>query len=122
METTGDIELMTVGQLKENLSELEDECMEWYVVCIAPDGTPCHITSLALDEDGDLCIALDDSEYDIGDCYTVDMLLDEFKTHKEETRVYLAGHGLYMKLDDVLLSDDENEEIGFDGVALHFLS
>ena len=30
-----DIELTTIGQLVEYLTEIENECMDWDVVCIA---------------------------------------------------------------------------------------
>lgn len=113
-----DIELTTIGQLVEYLTEIEDECMDWDVVCIAPDGTSCHITSLELDENGILCIGVDDSEYDIGDCYSVDILLNELQTYNEQTRVYIAGHNQYLKWEDGPLYDDENEEVGFDCIAL----
>lgn len=113
-----DIELTTIGQLVEYLTEIENECMDWDVVCIAPDGTSCHITSLELDEDGILCIGVDDYEYDIDDCYSVDILLNELQTYNEQTRVYIAGHNQYLKWADGPLYEDENEEVGFDCIAL----
>ena len=112
-----DIELTTIGQLVEYLTEIENECMDWDVVCIAPDGTSCHITSLELDEDGILCIGVDDYVYDMDDCYSVDILLNELQTYNEQTRVYIAGHNQYMKWVDGPLYEDENEEVGFDCIA-----
>ena len=112
-----DIELTTIGQLVEYLTEIENECMDWDVVCIAPDGTSCHITSLELDEDGILCIGVDDYEYDIDDCYSVDILLNELQTYNEQTRVYIAGHNQYLKWGEGPLYEDENEEVGFDCIA-----
>lgn len=113
-----DKDLLTVGQLLEKLAELEEENMDWDVVCNAPDGKLGYVTCLELDEDGDLCIGLDDSEFDRSDGYTVYMLLDELKEYKKNTRVYLAGLGMYMTWEEGLSYDDEYEEVGFDGIAI----
>lgn len=113
-----DKDLLTVGQLLEKLAELEEENMDWDVVCNAPGDVSCYVINLDLDEDGDLCIDLEDSEYDRSDGYTVDMLLDELKKYKKNTRVYLAGLGMYLTWEEGLSYDDEYEEVGFDGIAI----
>lgn len=121
MKTPKEIKLLLVGQLMEELSEYSQECLNWDIVCNDPDGTSYYVANiegaLEIDEDGDLRISLDDAEYDKDDCYTVEMLLDELKKYKLQTKVYLAGHGLYMTWDDSMTYDDEYEEIGFNGIT-----
>lgn len=116
MET--DKELMTVGQLVEDLAEFEEEYSDWDVVCWTPDGEPCYINDAEPDEDGDLCLSLDE-EY--SDTYDVASLIEVLGEYDDDTPVYVAARGLYLnieeKADSTVFEEDCDEESDIDIVA-----
>lgn len=120
MNAPDNIELLTVGQLVEELAEFEEEYSDWDVVCWTPDGDPCYPTSVGLDENGDLCIAL---KQDDGENYNVSMLLEELDEYDEGTLVYVKACGLYLNIevneDGTIFEEDYDEESDIDVIACH---
>lgn len=116
MET--DKELMTVGQLIEDLAEFEEEYSDWDVVCWTPDGEPCYINDAEPDEDGDLCLILDE---DCSDTYDVASLIEVLEEYDDDTPVYVAARGLYLNIeekpDSTVFEEDCDEESDIDIVA-----
>lgn len=118
MKTTEDTELLTVGQLLEELAEFEEDYSDYDVVCWTPDHEPCFPTSVELDEDGDLCISLKEDD---GENYNVGMLLEELQEYDEDTLVYVAARGLLMNIevknDYTIFYEDLDEESDIEVVA-----
>lgn len=113
-----DKELMTVGQLVEDLAEFEEEYSDWDVVCWTPDGEPCYINDAKPDEDGDLCLSLDE---DYSDTYDVTSLIEVLGEYGDDTSVYVAARGLYLnieeKADSTVFGEDCDEVSDIDIVA-----
>jgi hypothetical protein len=118
MSTTEDTELLTVGQLVEELAEFEEDYYDYDVVCWTPDHEPCFPTSVELDGDGDLCISLKEDD---GENYNVGMLLEELSKYDEDTPVYVAARGLLMNIevknDYTIFYEDLDEESDIEVVA-----
>lgn len=116
MET--DKELMTIGRLVEDLAEFEEEYSDWDVVCWTPSGEPCYINDAEPDEDGDLCLSLDE---DFSDTYDVASLIEVLGEYGDDTPVYVAARGLYLnieeKADSTVFEEDCDEESDIDVVA-----
>lgn len=116
MET--DKELMTIGRLVEDLAEFEEENSDWDVVCWTPDGEPCYINDAEPDEDGDLCLSLDE---DYSDTYNVASLIEVLGEYGDDTPVYVAARGLYLNIeekpDSTVFEEDCDEVSDIDVVA-----
>lgn len=115
---TTDKELMTVGQLVEDLAEFEEEYSDWDVVCWTPDGEPCYINDAEPDEDGDLCLSLNE---DGDETYDVATLIEVLGKYGEDTPVYVAARGFYLnieaKADSTVFKEDCDEVSDIDIVA-----
>lgn len=113
-----DKDLIIVGQLIEDLAEFEEECSDWDVVCWTPDGEPCYINEAELDEDGDLCLSLDE---DGDDTYDVESLIEVLGEYDENTLVYVVARGLYLNIeakpDSTVFEEDCDEVSDIDIVA-----
>lgn len=115
---TEDTELLTVGQLLEELAEFEEDYYDYDVVCWTPDREPCFPTSVELDGEGDLCISLKEDD---GENYSVGMLLEELDKYDPDTRVYVAARGLFLNIevknDNTIFYEDLDEESDIEVVA-----
>lgn len=113
-----DKELMTIGQLIEDLAEFEEEYSDWDVVCWTPDGEPCYINEAEPDEDGDLCLSLDE---DGDETYDVASLIEVLGEYGDDTPVYVAARGLYLNIeekpDSTVFEEDCDEVSDIDIVA-----
>lgn len=115
---TTDKDLMTVGQLAEDLAEFEEEHSDWDVVCRTPYGEPCYINEAEPDEDGDLCLSLDE---DGDETYDVATLIEVLGEYDDDTPVYVAVRGLYLNIeakpDSTVFEEDCDEVSDIDIVA-----
>ena len=119
MKTTENIKLTTAGKLHKELKKHEKKRGEYDIeVWLSDDDdTSFCVVGTELDKDGDLCIYLEDIEWSEG-YYCVRELLDELSEYDKDTKVYLAGAGLYLNFDlngdgSVFCDpDDENESLG----------
>lgn len=118
MNTFQNIELMTIGQLIEDLAEFEEEYSDWDVVCWTPDKKTCYITRMEFDKDGALCLCLKEDDEDT---YNVSMLIEELNEYNEDTFVYVAARGLYLcietNINGTIFSEDLDENSDIDIVA-----
>lgn len=108
-------DLITVGKMVEELAMYE-ESSDLYFVCWTPDHLPCYPTIVELDEDGDLCICLDE---DKGENYDVGMMLAELEKYDDDVKVYVAARGLYMNIDskNEVFFEDNDEYSDHDVIA-----
>lgn len=100
MKTTESITFTTVGKLLEELNGYNEESLDYSVAVWVPDDDDSNycIVSTALDEDGDLCIDLEEMQWSEG-YYDVQELIDELEEYDKDTKVYLAGCGLYLNFE-----------------------
>ena len=112
MKTKANIKLITVGRLVKELSKFEKKCADYDVACWAPDYLTCCVTGHRLDEDGDLCIHLEQREEDGGYC-TVEMLLADLASYDRDVRVYMKSCGYYLNFetDDGIFTENDDDEI-----------
>lgn len=112
MKTRENIKLVTVGRLMKELSKYEKKCSDYDVACWAPDYLTCCVTGHRLDEDGDLCIHLEQQEEDGGYC-TVGMLLADLASYDRNVRVYLKSCGYYLnfEIDGGIFTESDDDEI-----------
>ena len=109
---------VTVGQVLTELKKYEKKYSSFDVVCWTPDDSTLCVVSAGLDKDGDLRIELDEMG-DEGGVFSVHDLLAAIKEYAPETKVYLAGCGMYLNFepnhDGSIFSDasEEDETVGF---------
>lgn len=110
MKSQENLELITVGQLVEELAEFEEEYSDYDVVCWTPNHEPCYINDVEPDEDGDLCASIQDNE--VGS-YNVATLIEVLGEYSDDTPVYVAGRGFYLNIDvkpDSTIFDEDCDE------------
>ena len=120
MRTKESIKLITVGRLIEELSKFEEKCQDYDVACWAPDYLTCCVTGQRLDEDGDVCIHLEQQEDDGGYC-TVSALLADLASYDRNARVYMESCGYYLNFEadgGIFTENDEDEIVGCYAEAL----
>ena len=104
--------LITVGQLVKELKEYEKKYEFYSVICCAPDDLTFGIVGAGTDEDGDLCLEV--QEWDGAEGFDdVNTLLETLKEYDKKTKVYLAGYGNYMSIDasdGIFAEADEEDE------------
>lgn len=120
MKTPANVKLVSVSKLMRDLKKFNDEdTSESLVMCLLPDDDDrwCSVTYTALDEDGNLCISIEDEEFD-GNFYDVDMLLGELECYDKKTKVYVKGCGYYLSIETfdggVFEYDDASDCVAFE--------
>lgn len=121
MKTYKGVEFVTVGDLTRELKEFKKEHSEDEVVCDMPDEDTCYVSGIEVDDDGDLCIYLDDEEYD-GAYYDVSMLLAELEDYNPQTKAYMVGCDKYLTFrffgeNHIFAYDEGNDTVGCDGTV-----
>lgn len=113
-----DKNMVTVGQLLEDLSEFEEEYSDWDVVCWTPDGEPCYLNECETDEESELCLSFDEDGDETYDVATLIEVLDEYD---DDMPVYVAARGLSLnikkKSDSSIFEEDCDEVSDIDIVA-----
>ena len=117
MKTKEDVKFATVGKLLKELKKIkafDEECMYYCPTVFVNniDELYLGIVGMGPDEDGDLCIELEEMDtsegfFDVTDCI---LKLEEFD---KKTKVYLAGIGLYLNFDQdgsIFCEPDEDDE------------
>ena len=126
MKTTENVRFTTVGKLLKELKEYDEESREYSVAVWIPDDDESNfcVVSMALDDDGDLCIDLEDMSWSEG-YFNVQELIDELEGYDKKTKVYLAGCGLYLSFEEeggifCEPSDDDGVVGGYATVFGHY--
>ena len=100
----GNVSCVTVGKLRQELKEYEDQYWDLCIACRISDDEEDTIFCIAgseLDDEGDLCLHLaerdffdeDDGYYDVADLIAV------LHNRARDSKVYLAGCGLLLSFD-----------------------
>ena len=117
MKTKENVKFATVGKLLKELKKIksfDEECTYYCPTVFVNniDELYLGIVGMGPDEDGDLCIELEEMDtsegfFDVTDCI---LKLEEFD---KKTKVYLAGIGLYLNFDQdgsIFCEPDEDDE------------
>lgn len=113
---------VTIGKLVQELKPFDKKYSTYDVACWTPDDSTLCVVGAGLDKDGDLRIELDEMG-DEGGGFSVSDLLAAIKEYDKETKVYMAGCGMYLNFepnhDGSIFSDasEEDEVVGCHAVA-----
>lgn len=117
MKTTENIDLTTVGQMLGELKKYEKEYWDLSVVAWVQDDHTLGVVGMGKDEDGDLRIEVEEVDDVLEGIWTVSDIIDSLERSGKDTRVYLAGHGLYFAIDSeggVFTESDDDDVVGCD--------
>ena len=115
MKTTGNYKLITVGELLGELKKYEKNCWDYSVVAWTQDDPMFGVVGIGKDKDGDLRIEVEEVEEELEGIWSVADVIDSLERNGKETRVYLAGHGLYFAIDSegsIFTENDDNDVVG----------
>ena len=115
MKTTESIKLTTAGQMLGELKKYEKEHWDLSVVSWKQDDLTFGFVGMGKDKDGDLQIEVEEVEEVLEGIWTVADVVDSLERSGKDTRVYLAGHGLYFAIDSeggIFTESDDDDMIG----------
>lgn len=115
MKKTENIKLTTVGQLFDELKKYEEEHWDLNVVAWAQDDLMFGVVGIGKDKDGDLRIEVEEVDDVLEGIWSVADVIDSLENSGKDTRVYLAGHGLYFAIDDegsIFTESDDDDVVG----------
>ena len=115
MKTTENIKLTTAGKLLSGLKKYEKKHWDLSVVAWAQDDLMFGVVGMGKDKDGDLRIEVEEVEEELEGIWTVDDVINSLESCGKDTRVYLAGHGLYFAIDSdghVFTESDDDDVVG----------
>lgn len=100
MKTTENIKLTTVGKLLKDLKRYEKKHWDLNVVAWTDDDRIFGVVGTWKDEDGDFQIVVEEIDEVVAEgIWIVDDVIISLEGIGKETRVYLAGDGLYLAID-----------------------
>ena len=115
MKTTENIKLTTTGKLLGGLKKYEKKHWDLSVVAWAQDDLMFGVVGIGKDKDGDLRIEVEEVEEELEGIWTVDDVINSLEGFSKDTRVYLAGHGLYFAIDSeggIFTESDDDDVVG----------
>ena len=115
MKTTENIKLTTAGKLLGGLKKYEKKHWDLSVVAWAQDDLMFGVVGIGKDKDGDLRIEVEEVEEELEGIWTVDDVINSLEGFSKDTRVYLAGHGLYFAIDSeggIFTESDDDDVVG----------
>lgn len=110
MKTTGNIKLATVEQLHRELKQYDEKRWDDSVVAWIQDDLTFGVVGMGKDKDGDLRIEVEEVEDKLEGIWPVTDVITSLESNDKDTRVYLAGHGLYFAIDGeghIFTEDDD---------------
>lgn len=116
MKTTENIKLTTVGKLLKDLKRYEKKHWDLNVVAWTDDDRIFGVVGTWKDEDGDFQIVVEEIDEVVAEgIWTVDDVISSMEDIGKETRVYLAGDGLYLAFDSnggIFTKADYDDAVG----------
>ena len=115
MKTPENIKLTTVGQLLGELKEYEEDRWDLCVVAWTEDDHTLGVVGIGKDKDGDLRIEVEEADDVLEGIWSVSDVISSLEDYDRDTRVYLAGHGLYFAIDSeggVFTESDDDDVVG----------
>ena len=120
MKTTGNIKLTTVGLLLGELKQYDKKRWDDSVVAWTQDDLTFGVVGVGKDKDGDLRIEVEEVEDELEGIWSVADVIASLESICKDTRVYLAGHGLYFAIDGegrIFTEDEDDDVIGCHATA-----
>ena len=99
MKTTESIKLTTAGKLLKDLKRYEKKHWDLSVIAWTDDDRTFGVVGTWKDEDGDFQIVVEEIDEILEGIWTVADVISSLEDIGKETRVYLAGDGLYLAID-----------------------
>ena len=110
------VRLTTVGKLLKDLKRYERKHWDRSVVArIAGEDRTFGVMGTREDKEGDFQIVVEEIDEILEGIWTVADVISSMEDINKETRVYLAGDGLYLAIDsngDIFTEDDDNDVVG----------
>ena len=115
MKTTENIKLTTAGELLKDLKRYEKKHWDLCVIAWTDDDRTFGVVGRWKDEDGDFQIVVEEIDEVLEGIWTVSDVISSMENIGKETRVYLAGDGLYLAFDSnggIFTKDDYDDAVG----------
>ena len=117
MKTTENIKLTTVGKLLGELEKYKknhwDDCV---VAWLKDDERTFGVVGMGNDKDGDLRIIVEVVDDVLEGFWTVEEVISSLECKGKDARVYLAGEGLYLAIDNngssIFTEADDDDAVG----------
>ena len=122
MKTENDVKLMTVGELLDALKSYKKKYLEYdfFIWCEELDDEHLGVYGMDLDEDGDLRMLVDWTEFGGVGFITIEEVMEDLKELDRNTRIYLDWFGYYLALerDSFYEPDDDYKTISCDSFII----
>ena len=115
MKTTENIKLTTAGKLLGGLKKYEKKHWDLSVIAWTDDDRTFGVVGTWKDEDGDFQIVVEEIDEFLEGIWTVADVISSLEDIGKETRVYLAGDGLYLAIDSnggIFTKADYDDAVG----------
>ena len=117
MKTTENINLTTAGKLLGGLKKYKknhwDDCV---VAWLKDDELTFGVVGMGNDKDGDLRIIVEEVDDVLEGFWTVEEVISSLECKGKDARVYLAGEGLYLAIDNngssIFTEADDDDAVG----------
>ena len=117
MKTTENIKLTTAGKLLGELEKYKknhwDDCV---VAWLKDDELTFGVVGMGNDKDGDLRIIVEEVDDVLDGFWTVEEVISSLECKGKDARVYLAGEGLYLAIDNngssIFTEADDDDAVG----------
>lgn len=117
MKTTENIKLITAGELLGELEKYKknhwDDCV---VAWLKDDERTFGVVGMGNDKDGDLRIIVEVVDDVLEGFWTVEEVISSLECKGKDARVYLAGEGLYLAIDNngssIFTEADDDDAVG----------
>ena len=117
MKTTENINLTTAGELLGELKKYKknhwDDCV---VAWLKDDEVTFGVVGMGNDKDGDLRIIVEEVDDVLEGFWTVEEVISSLECKGKDARVYLAGEGLYLAIDNngssIFTEADDDDAVG----------
>jgi hypothetical protein len=115
MKTTENIKLTTAGKLLKDLKRYEKKHWDLSVIAWTDDDRTFGVVGVGKDKDGDFQIVVEEIDEVLEGIWTVADVISSLEDIGKETRVYLAGDGLYLAIDSkggIFTEADDDDTVG----------
>jgi hypothetical protein len=110
------VQLTTAGNLLKDMRRYEKKRWDLSVVAWTDDDRTFGVVGVGKDKDGDFQIVVEEIDEVLEGIWTVADVISSLEDISKETRVYLAGDGLYLAIDSngssIFTEADDDDEVG----------
>jgi len=110
------VQLTTAGKLLKDLRRYEKKRWDLSVIAWTDDDRTFGVVGVGKDKDGDFQIVVEEIDEEMEGIWTVADVISSLEDIGKETRVYLAGDGLYLAIESngasIFTEADEDDAVG----------